>query len=52
VFAGMLIATILGVCLIPMLFVVVEKLMGGAKQHAPAPVAPRSEVAVQHGGSH
>ena len=33
VFAGMLVATILGVCLIPMLFVMVEKVTG-AKQHA------------------
>ena len=30
VFAGMLIATILGVCLIPMLFVAVERVIGGA----------------------
>jgi HAE1 family hydrophobic/amphiphilic exporter-1 len=36
VFSGMLIATILGVCLIPMLYVVVERVIGGAK----APVAP------------
>jgi HAE1 family hydrophobic/amphiphilic exporter-1 len=41
VFAGMLIATMLGVCLVPVLFVVVEKL-GGKKAHAPAaaPAAP------------
>src|SRR5262249_35404390 len=38
VFSGMLIATILGVCLIPMLFVVVEKVIG-AKAHAPAPTS-------------
>jgi HAE1 family hydrophobic/amphiphilic exporter-1 len=37
VFSGMLIATILGVLLIPMLFVAVEKVIGGAKQHAPTP---------------
>src|SRR5262252_1502368 len=37
VFSGMLIATILGVLLIPMLFVAVEKLVGGAKHKAPAP---------------
>src|SRR5262249_36976070 len=36
VFSGMLIATVLGVCLIPMLYVAVEKAIGGAKQHAPA----------------
>jgi HAE1 family hydrophobic/amphiphilic exporter-1 len=34
VFAGMLVATILGVCLIPMLYVAVEKVIGGAKQKA------------------
>jgi HAE1 family hydrophobic/amphiphilic exporter-1 len=32
VFAGMLIATILGVCLIPTLFVAVERLIGGRKR--------------------
>ena len=37
VFSGMLIATILGVLLIPMLFVAVEKAIGGAKKHAPTP---------------
>jgi HAE1 family hydrophobic/amphiphilic exporter-1 len=31
VFSGMLIATILGVCLIPMLFVAVERVTGGAR---------------------
>ncbi len=42
VFSGMLIATILGVCLIPMLFVTVERITG-SKQHAPAtpPLAPK-----------
>src|SRR6185369_8003006 len=40
VFSGMLIATILGVCLIPMLYVAVEKVTGGAKNHAPADVPP------------
>jgi HAE1 family hydrophobic/amphiphilic exporter-1 len=37
VFSGMLIATILGVLLIPMLYVAVEKAIGGAKEHAPRP---------------
>ncbi|NTU60670.1 MAG: multidrug transporter, partial [Deltaproteobacteria bacterium] len=37
VFSGMLIATILGVCLVPVLFVAVEKLTGGGKAHAAAP---------------
>ena len=54
VFAGMLVATILGVCLIPMLFVVVEKVIGGAKQ--PAPAAGRTgagTLATEHGhGGH
>jgi HAE1 family hydrophobic/amphiphilic exporter-1 len=51
VFSGMLIATILGVCLIPMLYVVIEKVIGGEKKHAPAAAAP--PLAVQHGpGSH
>ncbi len=51
VFSGMLIATILGVCLIPMLYVAVEKVIGGAKQHAPA--SPPAEPALAgpgHGG--
>src|SRR3954463_4205392 len=38
VFSGMLIATILGVCLIPMLYVAVERVTG-AKAHAPVPPA-------------
>src|SRR5262245_2960452 len=38
VFAGMLVATIVGVILIPVLFVFVEKLTGGGK-HPPAPAA-------------
>ena len=37
VFAGMLVATIFGVLLIPMLFVAVNKLIGGGKTQAPAP---------------
>src|SRR3954466_7175992 len=56
VFAGMLIATILGVLLIPMLYVVVERVIGGDKKHAPlpspsAPSAPAT-VAVGHGAGH
>jgi len=38
VFSGMLIATILGVCLIPMLFVAVERAIGGAASHVPSPM--------------
>ena len=54
VFSGMLVATILGVCLIPMLYVVVEKVTGGSKQHAAAPPAvPPQSLATEHGqGSH
>ena len=48
VFAGMLIATILGVCLVPVLFVVVEKMSG--RKHGPAPAGP--EPAHTAGGGH
>jgi HAE1 family hydrophobic/amphiphilic exporter-1 len=52
VFSGMLIATILGVVLIPMLFVAVEKLTGGGK-HAPAVVPVPPQPATEHGqGGH
>jgi hydrophobe/amphiphile efflux-1 (HAE1) family protein len=55
VFSGMLVATFLGVLLIPMLYVAVEKVIGGgAKAHAPAP-APTGppKLATQHGhGGH
>jgi len=39
VFAGMLVATILGVVLVPVLFVIVERLFGGKKEGAGAPPA-------------
>jgi len=51
VFCGMLIATILGVLLVPMLYVMVEKIIG-AKQHAPVPAGaapPPPKLATQHG---
>ena len=54
VFSGMLIATILGVLLVPMLYVMVEKVIG-AKTHAPAPAAatPPPKLATEHGqGGH
>jgi hypothetical protein len=53
VFSGMLIATILGVLLIPMLYVAVEKVTG-SKQHAPVPTAtPPQKLATEHGsGGH
>jgi HAE1 family hydrophobic/amphiphilic exporter-1 len=44
VFSGMLMATVFGVCLVPVLFVLVEKLFGGRKPAAPATDAvPASE---------
>ena len=53
VFSGMLVATILGVCLIPMLYVAVERVIGGSKKHAPAPAVPPQTLAAEHGhGSH
>ena len=55
VFSGMLVATILGVLLVPMLYVMVEKIigLGGAKKHAPAQAAPPHAVAAGHGqGGH
>jgi hydrophobe/amphiphile efflux-1 (HAE1) family protein len=54
VFAGMLVATFLGVLLIPMLYVAVEKAIGGAKQAKPAPViTPPQTLATEHGhGGH
>jgi HAE1 family hydrophobic/amphiphilic exporter-1 len=49
VFSGMLVATILGVCLIPMLFVVVERITGGEKQHVPAGAPTPPKLAAEHG---
>jgi HAE1 family hydrophobic/amphiphilic exporter-1 len=49
VFAGMLIATILGVCLIPMLFVAVERVTGGAAHPMTPVVAPPPTLATEHG---
>jgi len=51
VFAGMLIATILGVCLIPVLFVAVEKLIGRGA-HAAPPAAPGSPAGASGTGGH
>jgi HAE1 family hydrophobic/amphiphilic exporter-1 len=54
VFSGMLIATILGVLLVPMLYVMVEKMIG-VKKHAPAPAVapPPQKLAAEHGqGGH
>jgi HAE1 family hydrophobic/amphiphilic exporter-1 len=49
VFAGMLVATILGVVLVPVLYVVVEKLTGGKKQEA-EPVEPPAPARAIGGG--
>jgi HAE1 family hydrophobic/amphiphilic exporter-1 len=53
VFSGMLVATILGVCLVPMLFVLVERLAGAErpkKGTAAGPAAaPPAEAAAAHG---
>jgi hypothetical protein len=52
VFSGMLIATVLGVLLIPMLYVAVGKVIGGTTAPAAVP-APGATLAVEHGqGSH
>jgi HAE1 family hydrophobic/amphiphilic exporter-1 len=56
VFAGMLVATILGVCLIPMLFVAVERITGAAShtpQPGPSAIAPPATLTPQPGhGTH
>jgi len=52
VFAGMLVATILGVLLIPMLYVAVERLIGGGAAHAPASAGPKHDLAHVETGSH
>jgi HAE1 family hydrophobic/amphiphilic exporter-1 len=52
VFSGMLVATILGVCLIPVLFVAVEKVIGGATHGADAAAAVPPLAPDHGGGSH
>jgi HAE1 family hydrophobic/amphiphilic exporter-1 len=49
VFTGMLIATILGVCLIPVLFVTVEKVIARGKHEGPS---GGTASAGGHGGGH
>ena len=51
VWAGMLIATILGVCLIPVLFVAIEKLIGGDKHGGP-PAAGNAPASAHGAGGH
>ena len=48
VFSGMSIATMLGVCLVPVLFVTVERLIGGKKRASTAD--PDAPLAAAHGG--
>jgi len=52
VFAGMLVATVLGVLLIPLFFVLIEKLSGGAKMHTDGAAAAgeSKQVVAMHGG--
>jgi len=52
VFSGMLVATILGVLLVPMLFVAVMKVIGGAKPASVPAAAPLQKLAVDGQGSH
>jgi HAE1 family hydrophobic/amphiphilic exporter-1 len=49
VFSGMLIATMIGVVLIPVLFCFVEKITGGGK-HAPAPPEGKPAAPAPAGG--
>jgi hydrophobic/amphiphilic exporter-1 (mainly G- bacteria), HAE1 family len=51
VFAGMLVATILGVVLIPMLYVLVMRVTGAARAPVASPAVPPT-MAVEHGGGH
>jgi HAE1 family hydrophobic/amphiphilic exporter-1 len=48
VFAGMLIATILAVCLIPVLFVAVSRISGSK----PGTASPPEPAVASHGGGH
>jgi len=50
VFAGMLVATILGVCLIPMLYVLVMKVTGAKAVAAPVSTPPVLATEHAHGG--
>jgi HAE1 family hydrophobic/amphiphilic exporter-1 len=53
VFSGMLIATILGVLLVPMLYVMVEKMIGVKHAPAAATAVPPQKLATEHGqGGH
>jgi HAE1 family hydrophobic/amphiphilic exporter-1 len=51
VFSGMLVATIIGVCLIPVLFVLVERIVGKTSSHAPIRTIAPPTLATEHGGS-
>ena len=52
VFSGMLVATILGVLLIPMLFVAVMKVIGGGRVPVPAAALPPKLATDSVHGSH
>ena len=52
VFAGMLVATILGVVLVPALFVLVMKLFGGKPKEGAAPASAEPPQAQAAGGGH
>ena len=52
VFSGMLIATFLAVFLIPVLFVVVEQIIGGGKAPLPADAGPKRDMAHAESGGH
>jgi HAE1 family hydrophobic/amphiphilic exporter-1 len=52
VFSGMLVATILGVCLIPMLYVVVERIIGGGAAKVPAAAGHKHDLAHVESGGH
>jgi HAE1 family hydrophobic/amphiphilic exporter-1 len=52
VFSGMLIATILGVFLIPVLFVAVEKVIGSKHPAKAGPPQPAAATGHGHGGGH
>ena len=52
VFSGMLVATILGVILIPMLYVVVERIIGGGTAPVPAGAGPKRDLAHVESGGH
>jgi HAE1 family hydrophobic/amphiphilic exporter-1 len=51
VFSGMLVATMIGVCLIPVLFVLVERVIGKGARHASVGTITPPTLATEHGGT-